>query len=103
MTRDYDCEVRFERGGLTLKGLREAFADPSKLPGCGELPRVNARGLKVAGRGRQIELRFTLTVSGEIAEAADRAARVARTLAQGQRLLAPPILAIAVTRREPGS
>ncbi len=103
MTRDYDCEVRIERGSLTLKGLREAFSDPSKLPGCGELPRVNARDLTVTGHGREIELRFIITYGDDIAVAAERATRIVHTITRSQRLLPPPPLALAVTRREPGS
>lgn len=103
MTRDYDCEVRIERGGLTLKGLRSAFAAPAELPGCGELPRLNARALTVAGHGGEIELRFTITSGEDLAEAAERAAQIVRTVTRGQRLLPPVLVALAVTRSAPGS
>jgi hypothetical protein len=102
MSGDYECALRIDREHLTLKGFRDALAAPDQLPGSTELRRVNARELAVCGQGDQLELRFTLTVDGDVTEAADRAAHVVRTLARRQRLLPPWIQALSVTRLRGG-
>jgi len=96
MRIDYACVATVERDGLTLKGLRADFADPRRLVGCGEFPRLAAREFAAAGRGELIELRFTITHGPDIGDAAGRAARLVHTLACGQRLHAP-IVSLAVT------
>ncbi len=96
MRIDYACVATVKRDGLTLKGLRADFADPNRLVGCGEFPRLAARGFAATRRGELIELRFTISNGPDIGEAARRAAGLVDTLARGRRLRAP-VVSLAVT------
>jgi hypothetical protein len=102
MSVDYVCVASIERGSLTLKRLRADFANPSRLVGCGEFPRLAARDLTATRQGEHVELRFTITHSADIGDTAQRAAGLVRILASGQARHIP-IGMIAVTRQPPSA
>jgi hypothetical protein len=84
MSTDYACVALIDRGTLTLRRLRADFANPARLVGCGEFPRLAARNLLITRQGDRIELRFTITHTRDIADAAQRAAELVRILTRGQ-------------------
>ncbi len=86
---DYECTATFQPDSITLKQLRADFARPARLVGCGEFVRLSARELTAGRAGRQIELRFVITATPDLGDAAKRAAELVRILCSGQTQSAP--------------